>query len=271
MRALTSLLLLTKKFTCEKLPNLLRPIDPLQKHHRHFHFLQPLLFQPDVEEAFGQEAVDPGFVRAVAGDVDTAFQGEQDVEQPGAIGIEQALFHGEHVQDVQLAPVHDSGEGSAVFGVFFGHDGFHFVQVLFVMGVFVLAADGFDIVIPLHRQDHIVLAQQLFIIGFAEDGSLLLFQVVRMDPVAEIPSIMAQADVFTVKILPGPVKPSQFAVMGILRRDIVPGIVRRISRNQRFSLSPHLQRQINRVGGHPVGFMGGDEDSDVHDTPFTSH
>ena len=82
---------------------------------------------------------------------------------------------------------------------------------------------------------------------------------------------MAQADILTGKILPGPVQSGQFAVMGILRRDIVPSVVRRISRNELFPLSPHLQRQVNRVGGHPVGFMGGDEDGDVHDTPFTSH
>jgi hypothetical protein len=97
-------------------------------------------------------------------------------------------------------------------GIFFGNDGFHFVQVFFIMGMFVLAADGFDVIVALHRQDHIILAQQLFVIGAAEDGCLFLFQVVPMDPMPEIPPVMAQADIVTGKILPGPVQSGQFAV-----------------------------------------------------------
>lgn len=236
----SSLVLLPQKLPRQKLPNLLRPVHPLQKYHGHFHFFQPLFFQPDVEEAFGQEAVDPGFIRAVAADVDAAFQGEQDIKQPAAVLVEQGLFHGKHVQDVQLAPVHDGSESSAVLGIFFGNDGFHFVKVFFVMGVFVLAAHSFDVIVPLYGQDHIILAQQLFVIGTAEDGGLFLFQVVRMDPVSKVPTVMAQADIVALQILPGPVQPGQFAVMGILRRNVVPGIIRRISRNKLFPLSPHL-------------------------------
>lgn len=204
-----------------------------------------LFFQPYVEEAFGQEAVDPGFIRAVATDVNAAFQGEQDVEQPAAVLVEQGLFHGKHVQDVEFPPVHYGGEDLAVVGIFFSDDFFHFVQIFFIMGMFVLAADGFDVVVPLHGQDHIVLAQESVVVCLGEDGFLFVFQVIGPDPVSKIPPIMAQSDAVTVHILPGPIQPGQFTIIGVLGGNIVPPIIPR--KPQRIlPLRPNLEREVNR-------------------------
>lgn len=230
-----------------------------------------LFFQPYVEEAFGEEAVDPGFVGAVAGDVDTAFQGEENIKEPAAVLVKQGLFHGEHVQDVEFPPVHDGGKGLAVVGVLFGDDGFHFVQVFFVMGVFVLAADGFDVVVPLYRQDRVVLAQELFVIGLGEDGFLFVFQVIGPDPVAKIPTVMAQADIVAFQVFPGPVQPGEFAVIRVLGGNIVPRIVP-CKPQRSLPLRPNLERKVNRVRRNPVGFVDGDEDFCLHDGygPFLS-
>lgn len=223
-----------------------------------------LFFQPYVEESFGEEAVDPGLIRAVAADVDATFQGEQDIEQPAAVLVEQAFFHGEHIQDVKFPPVHDGGEGLAVVGIFFGDDFFHFVQVLFVMGMFVLAADGFDVVVPLHGQDHIVLAQESVVVGLGKDGFLFVFQVIGPDPMSKIPPIMAQSDAVTVHILPGPIQPGEFTIIGVLGGNIVPRIIPR--KPQRIlPLRPNLEREVDRVRRDPIGFVDGDEDFCLHD------
>lgn len=257
------LLFLPQKLPCQELSDFLRPVHPFQKDYRNFHFFQVLFFQPYIEEAFGEEAIDPCFVRTVAADIDAAFQRKKDVEQPAAVLIEQSLFHGEHVQDVELPPIHDGGEGLAVFWVFFGDDFFHFIQVFFVMGVFVLASDCFDVVAPLHGQDHIVLAQESVVVGLGKDGFLFVFQVIGPDPVAKIPPIMAQADAVTFQILPGPIQPGEFTVVGIFGRDVISRIVP--CKTQRsLPLRPNLEREVNRVRWDPVGFVDGDEDFGVH-------
>jgi len=267
----SSLVLLPQKLPCQELPNLFGPVHPFQEDHRDFHFFQMLFFQPYVEETFGEEAVDPGFVGAVAADVDAAFQGEENVEEPAAVLVEQGLFHGEHVQDMEFPPVHDGGKGLAVVGVFFGDDFFHFVQVFFVMGVLVLAADGFDVVVPLHRQDHVVLAQELFVVGLGEDGILFVFQVIGPDTVAKIPTVMAQADIVAFQVFPGPVQPGKFAVIGVLGGNIFPRIVPRKPQRS-LPLRPNLERKVNRVRRNPVRFVDGDEDFCLHDGygPFLS-
>ena len=253
-----------QKLPYQELPDFLGPVHPFQEDYRDLHFFQVLFFQPYVEEAFGKEAINPGFVRTVAADIDVAFQRKKDVEQPAAVLIEQSLFHGKHVQDVELPPIHDGGEGLAVFWVFFGDDFFHFVQVFFVMGVFILTADGFDVVVPLHGQDHIILAQELFVIGLGKDGLLFVFQVIGPDLVSKIPTIVAQADIIAFQVLPGPIQPSEFTVVGIFGRDVISRIVP-CKPQRSLPLCPNLEREVNRIRWDPVGFVDGDEDFGVHD------
>lgn len=58
-----------------------------------------------------------------------------------------------------------------------------------------------------------------------ENGSFLLLNILRMGLLAEIPTVMAEPDILAVQILPGPVKPRELAEMGILRGNIVSGVV----------------------------------------------
>ena len=155
---------------------------------------------------------------------------------------------------MELSPVHDGRKGIGVARILLGDDPLRLVQVLLVMGMLVLAADGLDVVVPLLWKDHVVLLQEPFIVCPVEDGFLLLLDILRMGFLAEIPPVMAEPDIFAVQILPGPVKPRKLAEMGILGRDIVSGVVRRVAEGW-FSLRTDLEWEINVIGWHPVGFM----------------
>jgi len=233
------LLSLPGNLPLQERPNLLRPIDILQEHHRHFHFFQVLPFQPDVEEALRHEAVEPGLVSIVAGHVGSLFQFKEDVEEPGAVFVKEGLLHGKHIQDVELSPVHDGSESIRIARILFGDNPLCLVQVLLAMGMLVLAADGLDVVVPLLWKDHVVLLEEPFIVCPVEDGFLLLLDILRMGFLAEIPPIMAEADIFAVQILPRPVKPRKLAEMGILGRDIVSVVVRSVAEGW-FSCGPYL-------------------------------
>ena len=123
---------------------------------------------------------------------------------------------------MQRPAVHDRGECGAVVGVFFGYNLFSLVQVFFEMGVFVLAADGFYIVVALYGHDDVVLAQQPFIVRTAEDGFFFLLHIVCMDLPPEIPPIMAQSDILALQVLPGPVQPGELAEVGVLVEMLFP-------------------------------------------------
>ena len=233
------LLSLPGNLPLQERPNLLRPIDILQEHHRHFHFFQVLPFQPDVEEALRHEAVEPGLVSIVAGHVGSLFQFKEDVEEPGAVFVEEGLLHGEHIQDMELSPVHDGGKGIGVTRVLFNDNTLCLVQILFIMGMLVLTADGLDVVVPLLRKDDVVLLQEPFIVFPMENGFLLLFDILRMGFLAEIPPIMAETYIVTIQVLPGPVKPRKLAEMRILCGNVVSGVVGGVAEGG-FSCGPYL-------------------------------
>lgn len=155
---------------------------------------------------------------------------------------------------MELSPVHDGGKSIGVARILLGDDPLCLVQVLFVMGMLVLAADGLDVVVPLLRKDDIVLLQEPLIVSPMEDGFLLLLDILRMGFLAEIPPIMAEPDILAVQILPCPIKPRKLAEMGISGRDVVSGVVRGVAEGW-FSLRADLEWHINVIGWHPVGFM----------------
>ncbi len=220
-------------------PNLLRPIDIFQEHNRHFHLFQILPFQPDVEEALGHETVEPRFIGIVAGHAGSLFQFKEDVKEPGAVFVEEGLLHGEHIQDMELSPVHDGGKGIGVTRVLFNDNTLCLVQILFIMGMLVLTADGLDVVVPLLRKDDVVLLQEPFIVFPMENGFLLLFDILRMGFLAEIPPIMAETYIVTIQVLPGPVKPRKLAEMRILCGNVVSGVVGGVAEGG-FSCGPYL-------------------------------
>ena len=51
-----------------------------------------------------------------------------------------------------------------------GDNLFHQVQITFMMSMFILAADGFDIIMAFFRNDYIEFLEQCFIIFLMEDS-----------------------------------------------------------------------------------------------------
>lgn len=96
-------------------------------------------------------------------------------------------------------------------------------------------------------------------------GIWLLFLVCIscMNTLAKVSSVMAETDIFAVQIFPGPVKSCQFAVIRILRGNMISGIIRKISQRF-FPCRPHMKRYIYIVIGHPVFFMGRYQYLDIH-------
>ena len=84
----------------------------------------------------------------------------------------------------------------------------------------------------------------------------------------KVATVMGQADGIAGQIFPGPVQAGQLAVMGVLGRDVLTGIIPGVPGNALFARSPHLHRQIHRVGGHPVGFVGRHYNAEVHPSTF---
>lgn len=164
---------------------------------------------------------------------------------------------------MELSPVHDGGKSIGIARIFLSDDLLRLVQVLLIVGVLILAADGLDVVIPLFRQDDIVLLQEPFVVFPMENGFLLLLNVLRMGLLAEIPAIMAEPDILAVQILPGPVKPRELAEMGILCGNIVSGVVWGVA-ERFFALCADLKREVDRIIRHPIFFVSGDEDLNVH-------
>ena len=229
----------------------------LQEDHGDFFFLQVLPLQPHVEEALGEEAVDAGFVGAVGGGVDAALQGEEDVEEPGGVFVEEAFFHDEHIQDVEGAAAHDCLEGVAVAGVFLGDDLLHLVQVFLVVGVLVLAADGLDVVAPFLGKDDVVFGKDRFVVSPLKDGVFLFLDVFGAGVFAEVAAVVAQADVVGPEVLPGPVEAGEFAVVGVFDGNIVPGVVGCVGKGI-LAFGADVEGHVYIVCRHPVFLVGGD-------------
>ncbi len=261
------ILFLPYKFPFQKVPNLLRPINIFQEDHGDFFFPEVLALEPHVEEALGEEAVDAGFVGVVGANVDAAFQGEEDVEEPGGVFVEEAFFHDEHVEDMEGAAAHDSLEGVAVAGVFLGDDLLDFIQVFFVVGVLVLAPHGLDVVAPFPGKDDVVFGEEGFVVFPVKDGGFLFLDVFGADVFSEVAAVVAEADVVGGQVLPGPVEAGEFAVVGVFAGNVVAGVVGGVGEGF-FPFGAYVEGHVYVFRRHPVFFVGGDEDGDVHGGSF---
>lgn len=123
-------------------------------------------------------------------------------------------------------------ENASAYGDTFLLPPLRFVQIRLAVGMLVLAAHGFYIIISLFRQQHIICLKQVFIVFPMEYGFFFLVYIFCMNTLAKVSSVMAETDIFTVQIFPCPVKSCQFAVTRILRGNMVSRIIRKIS--QRF-------------------------------------
>lgn len=174
-----------------------------------------ILFQPDIEEEFADEAVNAGFVRIPAGNIDALFQGKEDVEEPRHIGVEEILAHDEHVEHVSPGAVHDAVEGKQVVRIAFLDDGFRNIEAFLVVGMVIMRAVRFDVVAAFPWDDDGAPGEDAFPVSVTEDLLPFLFYTVYFFP-REIAAVMDETDVVGVKVFPGPIKACELAEMRVL-------------------------------------------------------
>lgn len=174
-----------------------------------------ILFQPDIEEEFADEAVNTGFVRIPAGNIDALFQSKEDVEEPRHIGVEEVLAHDEHVEHVSPRAVHDAVEGRQVLWIALFNDSFRNIEAFCVMGVVIMRAIRFDVVAAFPRDDDRAPGEDAFPVSMAEDLLPFLFYAVYFFT-REIAAVMDDADVVGIKVFPGPIESCELAEMRVL-------------------------------------------------------
>lgn len=161
----------------QEISYLLWPVDIFEEYYGDFALFQVLSLEPYVEKTFGDKAEEAGFVGIVAGQVCSLFQFEEDVEQPGAIFVEKGFLHDEHIEYVQFSLIHYFGECIRIARIFFCDDFLCFVQILLKVCVFVLATDGFYVVVSRLWKNDLIFCQQIFVIHLGKYGALLLFYI----------------------------------------------------------------------------------------------
>ena len=227
-----------------------------------FGVVDVVVFEPDVEEEFADEAVDAGFVGVPVCDVNAFFDFKEDIEEPLHVGVVEVAAHDEHVKHVGPCSVHDFFKGRQVFGALFPDDCFRQVQAFAVMSVVVVGAVRFDVVFPLVRHDDGMLSQEGLPFFFREDLFLLRFDVPDFFA-REITAVMDETKVIGIEVFPSPVQARQFTEMRIFGADVLASIIRRIT-DRILPFGTDMDRQIHRIRWHPVFFMGGNDDFDRH-------
>lgn len=227
-----------------------------------FGVVDVVMFKPDIEKKFADEAVDAGFVGVPARDVDPFFQFKKDREHPLHIVIIKVTTHDEHVKHMGPGTIHDCFKGRKVFRTLFFDDLFCYVQALPMVGMVIMGAVRFDVVFPLVRHDDGMLSQELLPFFFSQDLVFLGFDVVDFFA-RKIAAVMDKPQIIGIKVLPGPVQARQFTEMRISGADVVPCIVRYIT-DRILPFGTDMNGNIHRIRRHPVFFMGGDDDFDRH-------
>lgn len=230
--------------------------DPVLFFHKGdvlFGVVDVVVFEPDVEEEFADEAVDAGFIGVPARDVDAFFDFKEDGKEPLHVGVVEVAAHDEHVEHVGPRTVHDFFKGRQVFGTLFLDDCFRQVQAFAVMGVVVMGAVCFNVVFSLVRHDDGMLGQEGLPFFFRKNLLLLCFHIPHFFA-RKIATVVDKPQVIGIQVFPGPVKARQFTKMRILGADIVARVVWHIA-NRSFAFGTDMDRQINRIRRHPVLFV----------------
>ena len=203
-----------------------------------------LVLQPgevNAQKPLCQVPANAVFRRAVLGKVAPFFVLFKDAEQPFAVVEEDFLLHDEHIAEIAMPAIQVFVGGIHHVRVFF----LEYLQragkvframlgrfvVLFPDGGFVyeLALLGQDEVVLLYHFPHTLFGQADFLQGFLVvrfEGNIS--EVVRWELLfceGKIATVMEQAVIVGVQVLPGPVLRSKLAVAGVFLRDIVAFVV----------------------------------------------
>ncbi len=223
-----------------------------------------ICFEPDVREELGDEAVDSLLEGVPAGDVDARLEGEEDIEEPGHVGVVVVAAHDEHVEHMGGCLLHDVSKGGVVLGVFLVYDGFCLIEADGGMGVVVMGAIGLDVVFPPTGHDDGVLGKECLPIGGGEDFAPFPFCRMRFF-FCEVAAVVAEADVVGVEVFPCPIEAGELAIVRVLFGNIVSGVVS-CETDGFFAGGADVDGKVDVVFRCPIGFMAGDYYFDIfHD------
>ena len=166
--------------------------------------------------------------------------------------------HNDHIKHISVCLVKYFIIGFQIFGISLGQDRPRGVEMLRVMRMRIMGIKSLDkVVLGLGDEDLILAEHGLELLA----GEYGIKHVLASFPAAKIASVMNKAYIIAVQILPRPIDPGEFAVSGVLDRDVVSHIVllipeiKGISLSVLLALSAHMDRKIKRVTGHSVFFM----------------
>ena len=166
-------------------------------------------------------------------------------------------------------PCHNFIESRQKFRINFFDNSARFCQISFGMSMNVLIPDGFNVIIPDFRQNHIGILQKSFVIFPLQNLSFALFNVAEKTFVTEIPAIMTKPQIITLQIFPRPIKSGEFRIINIFFRNIVAGIVAGQSETF-FSFFADVQRHINIIVRKPIFFVSRHQNFYVQDFSSSS-
>lgn len=184
------------------------PADLFHAYDADFHdfiFFYSSLFQletqPDVEQDFTDPSVKSFLKRGQFRRARPFFQFKKDIEQPAAVPVQISPLQDHHVEHIAVTALHHSVIAAPIIRVFLPDYGSRSVQLPCIVGMLVMAVQGFDVIVPF-------LGDKYFYPSKAGPDILVCqhaFPGIRILPQSEVPPVLHQPHIIRVQVFPGPV------------------------------------------------------------------
>lgn len=133
-----------------------------------------VLFKPYIEQQFTDKAVDTGFIRIPARNIDSFFKFKKNVKHPGHIIVKKIPSHDKHVEHMGPGAVHNFIESRKIFRILFDKNLLRYIEALRMMGMVIMRPIALDVVFAFIRDDNGIAGQQVFPILFRKDLGFFL-------------------------------------------------------------------------------------------------
>ena len=169
--------------------------------------------QPGIQQALAHKAEHPLIIGGIAADIQLFFQLKQNIEQPGAVVLQQFLFHHEHIEVMAVRFGHVGVIRRQILRTFALDDGAGHPQVLFMVGVDILGIIGFNKIVALFRQHNIGGGQNSVEFLVADDPTLFALKTVQA--AGKVTAVMHDADIIGIQVFGRPVQTRQLAEIAV--------------------------------------------------------
>ena len=217
--------------------------------------------EPDVEETFGEEAVDTLVIGTVMCRVKTRLEGEEDGEKPMAVVVEEVAAHDEHIADMRAPCLHVRIESRKIPRCVCGDALAQKREVAGVMCVHILGGIRLDEVVPPPRQKDRRLRQGALEVSPRVDA----LRAAAESRACKMAAIVYQAEIVIVReIFPCPVERGQLAERAVLPADVLSRVVTEERRPRLMQGTACLYGEIHVILRYPVWFMRCNQHTDSH-------